>query len=47
VATPEVEMLPDRIVENAHRAEEYRGFQPAAATGSARSTRLRPARFAR
>ena len=49
----EVEMLPDRIVENAHRAEAYRGVrdvsgsrpraqaQPAAAS-SARSTRFLP-----
>ena len=44
----ELEMLPDGIVENAHRAEAYRGMEDASGSGRcvADSTRFLPPRFA-
>ena len=43
----QLEMLPDGIVEYAHRAEPYRGGEDGSGTSSrARSTRFLPLRFA-
>ena len=48
VAALQLEMLPDGIVEYAHRAEPYRGrVDGSATTTEAVSTRFLPARFAR
>ena len=44
----QLEMLPDGIVEYAHRVEPYRGREDGSGTSArARSTRFLPVRFAR